>query len=74
MDLVKRFDIFFIELDPTIGSKINKTRPCVIISPDEMNNALNTVIIAYHKKLSYEDKLYSTGKTRINCIRSVTDN
>ena len=35
MDLVRRFDIFFIELDPTIGSKINKTRPCVIISPDE---------------------------------------
>ena len=46
MDLVRRFDIFFIELDPTIGSEINKTRPCVIISPDEMNNALNTVIVA----------------------------
>ena len=62
MDLVRRFDIFFIELDPTIGSKINKTRPCVIISPDEMNNTLNTVIIA---------PLTSTIRNypmRINCI------
>ena len=62
MDLVRRFDIFFIELDPTIGSEINKTRPCVIISPDEMNNALNTVIIA---------PLTSTIRNypmRINCI------
>ncbi|NAW49988.1 type II toxin-antitoxin system PemK/MazF family toxin, partial [Elizabethkingia argentiflava] len=47
MDMViKRFDVFFIDLNPTVGSEINKIRPCVIISPDEMNNALNTVIIA----------------------------
>lgn len=46
MDMVKRFDIYFVELDPAKGSEIRKTRPCVIISPNEMNNALNTVIVA----------------------------
>ncbi|NAW50323.1 type II toxin-antitoxin system PemK/MazF family toxin, partial [Elizabethkingia argentiflava] len=44
--VIKRFDVFFIDLNPTVGSEINKIRPCVIISPDEMNNALNKVIIA----------------------------
>ncbi len=42
----KRFDVFLINLDPTIGSEIKKTRPCLIISPDEMNRHINTVIIA----------------------------
>ncbi len=46
MDLVKRFEIYFIEFDPTKGSEINKTRPAVIVSPDEMNEALHTVIVA----------------------------
>ncbi len=43
--MVKRFEVYLISLDPTLGSEINKTRPCVIISPDEMQG-LNTVIIA----------------------------
>ena len=42
----KRFDIFLVNLDPTIGSEIQKTRPCLIISPDEMNRYIGTVIIA----------------------------
>ncbi|MGL6281837.1 MAG: type II toxin-antitoxin system PemK/MazF family toxin [Microcoleaceae cyanobacterium] len=42
----QQFDIYLISLDPTVGSEIQKTRPCVIISPDEMNKYLNTVIIA----------------------------
>ena len=42
----KRFGIYLVCLDPTIGSEIKKTRPCIIISPKEMNNNLNTVIIA----------------------------
>lgn len=46
MDMVKRFEVYFIDLNPTIGSEINKIRPAVIVSPNEMNNALNTVIIA----------------------------
>jgi mRNA interferase MazF len=42
----KQFAIYLISLDPTVGAEIQKTRPCVIISPDEMNKYLNTVIIA----------------------------
>jgi len=47
MDLViRQSDVFLIRLDPTIGSEINKTRPCVVVSPDEMNRFLRTVIVA----------------------------
>ena len=41
-----RFDILLISLDPFQGSEIKKTRPCVIISPDEMNKHINTLIVA----------------------------
>jgi len=41
-----RFDIYLVNLDPTIGSEIKKTRPCVIISPNEMNYNISTVIVA----------------------------
>ena len=44
--VVKRFDVYLINLDPTIGTEIRKTRPCVIISPDEMNRHVATVIVA----------------------------
>jgi mRNA interferase MazF len=44
--VIKQYAIHWINLDPTIGSEISKTRPCVIISPDEMNKYLQTVIIA----------------------------
>ena len=43
---VSRFDVFLVNLDPTVGSEIRKTRPYVIISPDEMNRHIRTVIIA----------------------------
>jgi len=43
---VQRFDVYLISLDPTQGSEIKKTRPCLIISPDEMNRHIRTVIIA----------------------------
>jgi len=43
---MKQYDIFGVDLNPTLGSEINKIRPAVIISPDEMNDYLNTVIIA----------------------------
>ncbi|MFO7684029.1 MAG: type II toxin-antitoxin system PemK/MazF family toxin [Chloroflexota bacterium] len=42
---MKRFEVWLVQLDPTVGSEINKTRPCVIISPDEMA-VLATVIVA----------------------------
>jgi len=44
--MYSRFDIYYVNLDPTIGSEIKKTRPCVIISPDEMNHNISTIIIA----------------------------
>ena len=43
---VKRFDIFVVNLDPTVGSEIKKSRPCVIVSPDEMNRHIRTVVVA----------------------------
>jgi mRNA interferase MazF len=43
---MNQYDIFLISLDPTIGHKIQKTRPCTIISPDEMNHYIQTIIIA----------------------------
>jgi len=45
-EYVRRFDVYLISLDPTVGSEIKKTRPCVVISPDEMNRNIQTVIIA----------------------------
>ena len=44
--VTNRFDVFLISLDPTRGSEIRKTRPCLIISPDEMNDHIRTVIVA----------------------------
>ena len=44
--VTNRFDVFLISLDPTRGSEIRKTRPCLIISPDEMNHHIQTIIIA----------------------------
>ena len=44
--VINRFDVYLINLDPTIGSEIQKTRPCLIISPDEMNRHIRTVMIA----------------------------
>ena len=46
MVAVRRFDVALVHLDPTRGSEVQKTRPCVIISPDELNQALRTVIVA----------------------------
>jgi mRNA interferase MazF len=43
---MKQYDVFLIALDPTVGHEIKKTRPGVIISPDEMNDNIGTVIIA----------------------------
>ena len=45
MDM-KRFDVYLVNLDPTLGKEKKKTRPCLIISPDEMNRHISTIIIA----------------------------
>ncbi len=59
--VVMRFEIYLVSLDPTLGSEIKKTRPCLIISPDELNGHLNTVIVA---PLTSTIRNYPT---RINC-------
>ena len=41
-----RGEVFLVELDPTRGSEIRKTRPCVVVSPDELNHHLRTIIVA----------------------------
>jgi mRNA interferase MazF len=43
---VNRFDVYLVVLDPTVGSEIQKTRPCLVVSPDEMNHHISTVIVA----------------------------
>jgi mRNA interferase MazF len=43
---VKRFDVWLVNLDPTIGREIRKVRPCLIVSPEEMNRHIGTVIVA----------------------------
>ena len=43
---VKRFDVYLVNLDPTVGHEIRKSRPCLVISPDEMNQHISTVIVA----------------------------
>lgn len=59
--VVKQFEVYLVELDPTMGSEIKKTRPCVIISPNEMNNFLNTVFVI---PLTSTKKAYPT---RVDC-------
>ena len=44
--LITRGDVHLIRLDPALGSEIRKTRPCLVISPDELNQHLRTVIVA----------------------------
>jgi mRNA interferase MazF len=60
--VVKRFDVYLVNLDPTVGSEIKKTRPCIVVSPDEMNRNIRTVIIA---PMTSASKDYPT---RVTCI------
>ncbi len=46
MGTVNQYDIVLVNLDPTIGSEMKKTRPCVVLSPNEMNKHLRTIIVA----------------------------
>lgn len=54
---IKQYYIVLVNLDPTIGSEIKKTRPCVVVSPNELNKYLNTVVIA---PMTSQSKLYPT--------------
>ncbi len=59
--VVNRFEVYLVALDPTLGSEIKKTRPCLIISPDEMNHNIRTIIVA---PMTTKGRNYPT---RINC-------
>lgn len=43
---INRFDVYLVNLDPTIGREIRKTRPCLVVSPDELNHNIRTVLVA----------------------------
>ena len=59
--VVKRFEVYLVNLDPTVGREIKKRRPCLIVSPDEMNRHIATVIIA---PMTTKGREYPT---RISC-------
>ncbi len=59
---VKRFEVYLVNLDPTVGSEIKKSRPCLVISPDEMNRFIATVIVA---PMTTKGRDYPT---RISCV------
>lgn len=75
---IKQYDIVLVNLDPTIGSEIKKTRPCLVISPNEMNKFLRTIIVA---PMTTSPKTYPTrvkivhnkkeGAAAIDQIRSI---
>ncbi|MDZ7606181.1 MAG: type II toxin-antitoxin system PemK/MazF family toxin [Cyclobacteriaceae bacterium] len=54
---VRQYDIVLVNLDPTVGSEIKKTRPCAVISPNEMNKYLNTIVVA---PMTSQSKSYPT--------------
>ena len=56
MEIIQ-YNIVLVNLDPTVGSEIKKTRPCVVISPDEMNKYINTIVIA---PMTSQSKSYPT--------------
>ena len=74
---INRFEIYLVKLNPTIGSEIQKTRPCIVVSPDEMN-MLKTVIIApltskgfdfiFRPKINFQEK---EGLILLDQIRAV---
>jgi mRNA interferase MazF len=60
--VIKRFEVWLVNLDPVIGNEISKTRPCLVISPDEINGILGTVTIA---AMTSANKPYPQ---RVNCV------
>lgn len=59
--VINRFDVFLVNLDPTVGHEIKKMRPCLVISPDEMNHHIRTVIVA---PMTTKGRSYPT---RVSC-------
>ena len=59
--VINRFEVYLVNLDPTVGSEIKKTRPCLVVSPDEMNHHIRTVIVA---PMTTKGRAYPT---RVSC-------
>ena len=79
--VINRFEVYLINLDPTVGGEIEKTRPCLVISPDEMNHYIKTVIVApmTTKGRSYPTRVKCQFKGRegqiaLDQIRTVDNN
>ena len=60
--VAERFDVYLVSLDPTVGSEIKKTRPCLIVSPNELNRHIATVIVA---PMTTKGRTYPT---RVPCV------
>lgn len=58
---INRFEVYSINLDPTVGSEIKKKRPCLVVSPDEINHNIHTVIVA---PMTTKGQAYPT---RVSC-------
>ena len=76
--VINRFDVYIVVLDPTVGSEMQKTLPCLIISPDEMNRHIATVIVApmITKGRSYPTRVACTvqgkeGQVVLDQIRTI---
>ncbi len=75
---MKRGEVWLVELDPTVGSEIQKTRPCLIVSPPELHDHMRTVIVApmttgsqgagFRVEISFQGK---TGRIVLDQIRAV---
>ncbi|RYE19941.1 MAG: type II toxin-antitoxin system PemK/MazF family toxin [Sphingobacteriaceae bacterium] len=75
---IKQYSIYWIDLDPTKGSEVNKTRPCIVISPDEMNRFIKTILIAplTHMHKNYPSRVVckvkgDKGSIMLDQIRSI---
>ena len=68
--VINQYDIFWVDLNPTIGHEIKKFRPCVILSPDEMNLNIDTIIIApmTTKSRSYPTRVKVTFERKLGWI------
>ncbi len=75
---IKQYAVYWVNLDPVIGSEVSKTRPCVIISPDDMNKFIRTVIIAplTHTLKTYTSRVACTvggekGMVMLDQVRTI---
>jgi mRNA interferase MazF len=75
---INQYEIVLVNLEPTLGSEISKTRPCVVVSPDEMNHYLRTIVIVpitsslknYPTRISISDKNVK-GMAAVDQIRTI---